>query len=560
MCVPLLLAATTAAIFDPDAFSPILPLPLEQRNGSSELLVLPNLTWTLGKGAADSEVLRAAVARYRSLIFAWGRAGSGSHAVDGRLSTMHVSVGNPADDASALQLGMDESYRLDVKREHATLAANTVWGALRGLETFSQLVTWEAECDSYVLRWAPWHIEDAPRFPVRGVLLDTARHYISVDAIKRQIDALAYVKMNVLHWHAVDEQSFPLVSERFPSLSAAGAFAPKAVYTPDQVSDIVTYARFRGVRVLLELDMPGHSTAWSLGAPSHLFIHCPGGAAGDFDGDHAMLDPTLEDTYNFVELLLAETASRFPDAALHLGGDEVDTSCWNTSASVRAWLAARPGTTLDDLFVAFELRVHAIAQKLGRHVVTWADVYLAAAARNTSLPPSATVQVWGKQPTLTQVVRSGHRVVRSTGYYLSVGFSTGGCASVWETLYNDDPMPEGLSEAEQRLVLGAEAAMWGEVTDEYFLDQKLWLRASVLAERLWSANETIASRVSPWPASYTSPDINARLVRHRCRLLQRGVRAQPYSTIAVPLRSRWSQCELWLPSCLVTRAAVQVVK
>ena len=436
----------------------------------------------------------------------------------------------------------------------ATLTAATVWGALRGLETFSQLVYWDLDLQrpadpeaGYVLRWAPWVIDDAPRFKHRGVLIDTARHYLSVATIMRQIDAVAFCKMNTLHWHAVDGDAFPIRSDAFPQLAEMGAYSPVATYSKEQVAAVVDHARFRGVRIVVEFDVPGHSTAWSLGLPD-LFISCPPSAArGDFGGITRMLDPTDPKAYAFLDALIAEMAPRFPDNVMHFGGDEVDLHCWNASATVQRWLAAHPGKTVTDLYVEFELKLHAIAARHNKSVSSWADVFLAANATKTALPPGSVAQVWGRSPSVADVARAGVGSVRSTGYYLNGGFSTGGCAVVWESIYNDDPMPEGLTPAEEAHVLGGEAAMWGEITDDFNIDSKLWFRAAVLAERYWSSNASIAAQVTPWPASYTSPDINARMIRHRCRLLQRGIQAQPYSTLAVTARSRWSQCELFLP-------------
>ena len=592
--------------WDPEAVDGLLPLPASATNGSWQLAVPPTLRFALVNGSQHSTVLSRAISRYRGIIFAWGNASAPRPDAVKKLTLTEVlvQIDDAYDNLDSLQAGMNESYKLSIPLSGAAvLRAPTVWGALRALETLSQLITWESDDGSYVLRWAPWHIADAPRMPHRGVMIDTARHFISIRAIKRQIDALSYNKMNVLHWHAVDEQSFPLVSSRLPGLTALGAFTPAATYSPADVDDIVEYARERGVRVLLEIEMPGHSTAWSLSEPS-LFIECAPGPAADFGGLRRQLDPTSDATYAMIDALLGDVAARLPDRAIHLGGDEVNLPCWSRSATVRAWLAARPNATLQDLYLHFEARVHALAASHGKAVHTWADVYSAAAARGARLPPSAVAQVWGDRPTVAQVARAGYGVVNSNGLYLSGGYSTGGDSVVWEvtalapvapnailscapawgrqtpapdarprrpprrsrprhgpldtgalaclpspaqSIYNSDPVPEGLSPSEAARVLGAEAAMWGEVTDEFFLDQKLWLRASVLAERLWTPNATIAARVKPWPASYMSADINMRMVRHRCRMLQRGVAAQPYATLGIPFRSRWSQCELWLP-------------
>ena len=192
-----------------------------------------------------------------------------------------------------------------------------------------------------------------------------------------QIDALAYNKMNTLHWHAVDADSFPLELEAFPQLATKGAFAPKATYSVAEQEQIVEYARQRGVRVLLETDLPGHDTAWSEALPD-LFITCPNLDRGNFGGEQRVIDPTLNATWEFLDKFFEELSGRFPDRYLHLGGDEVNVGCFNASASVRKWVAAQGGNaTLADVYVYFETRVHALAAKHGKSVQTWHNAFQA---------------------------------------------------------------------------------------------------------------------------------------------------------------------------------------
>ena len=276
------------------------------------------------------------MARYRSLIFGWGPGRAAAAAAVPELLLLVITVEDGDD--RAMQLHADESYRLTVPTggAPATLTAPTTWGALRGLESLSQLIEWREESASYELRMAPWEITDAPAFPYRGALIDTARHFLPLPTLLRQIDALAFNKMNTLHWHAVDADSFPLEMTAFPELAQKGAFAPQGVYTVRQQEEVVEYARQRGVRVLLETDLPGHSTAWSVSHPE-LFITCPNRNKGNFKGYSRVIDPMINDTWAFLETFIGEIAGRFPDGYLHLGGDEVDVSCFNASAAVRSW-------------------------------------------------------------------------------------------------------------------------------------------------------------------------------------------------------------------------------
>lgn len=182
--------------------------------------------------------------------------------------------------------------------DEATLAAQSVWGALRGLESFSQLL--HIAADTMSLRLNLTDIEDAPRFPHRGLLLDTARHYMPMDTIRTLLDGMAYSKLNVFHWHIVDDQSFPYQSQRFPELSRNAAYHPtNAVYTPNDTAAIIQYARLRGIRVLVELDTPGHVRSWGVSHPE-LLTEC----GGDWAGKLGPLNPAEERVYPFVEELL----------------------------------------------------------------------------------------------------------------------------------------------------------------------------------------------------------------------------------------------------------------
>ena len=526
-----LLRVATLAIIDPDAHCPLLPLPQNWTNGTTALLVSSNIPLTLSATAQKSEVLVAAAKRIKSIMFAWGASSQPPSTESPTLTAITLDVADPTDSAASLQLGVDESYSLVVgatARATAVLKASTVWGALRALETLSQLVEVAMQKDGgmpsavapprYELRWAPWSIADAPAFMHRGVMIDTARHFLPLETLLRQIDALAFSKLNTLHWHAVDADAFPLDIAAFPYLSRNGAYSPAARYTEDDQKAVVQYARERGVRVIVELDMPGHISAWSLGLNDSLFIDCAKANSGDYNGVTKVLDLASPDALAAMVSVVDDAAKRFPSSHVHLGGDEVDLRCVNASASAQAWILAQGGNaTVEDLYVDFERRLHAAVGRRRRRrgdsrrdarygaegsqqlrVVTWADVWTAANASgslSTALPPGAVAQVWGRSPSVSDVAKSGVDVVRSTGYYLSTGFSTGGTDLVWESLYNVDPMPEGLSKAEAAHVLGAEACMWGEVTDQFNIDSKTWLRASVLAERLWTSNATIAANV-----------------------------------------------------------------
>jgi hypothetical protein len=350
----------------------------------------------------------------------------------------------------------------------------------------------------------------------------------------------------------------------------------------------------------------------------------------------SMFDPTSEVTYTFLDSFLGEMAQLFPDRVLHLGGDEVGTTCYNQSASVQAWLARHPGVGLDDLIPMFWTRVHEIAARYGKSVMNWEETFEAIYLKggtgvckqgapgsppvtnckggsgctgynatkndtapggakscvaptprhqsvNASLPTDAIVHAWVNQGDVlnTQLSATKFRSVSSMGYYFSAlaGLST------WEYIYNTDPacIYNGmclydLPAVSQEAFLGIEACIWSEHEDENTLDH-YWTAMSMLGERLWTQNATIAAHGDEYPpgmvckatnktgccppgnppgswttvsgsagcANYLNPSINTRIVKHRCRLEQRGFRPTQYDTDILSFESKWLQCASWLP-------------
>src|SRR5712664_3302466 len=216
------------------------------------------------------------------------------------------------------ELGEDESYMLSITSDSAKIDAPTPMGAMHGLQTFLQLV--EVSPDGFAAPAVT--IQDKPRFPWRGLMIDVARHFIPLDVLKRNLDGMEAVKMNVFHWHLSEDQGFRAESKKFPKLHTLGSDG--LYYTQDEIRDLIAYARDRGVRVVPEFDMPGHSTAWFVGNPE--LASGPGPYEierkwGVFD---PAMDPTNEKTYKFLDEFVAEMTKLFPDHYFHIGGDEVN--------------------------------------------------------------------------------------------------------------------------------------------------------------------------------------------------------------------------------------------
>jgi hexosaminidase len=366
----------------------------------------------------------------------------------------------------------DESYTLEISSGGATLETTTTVGALRGLETVLQLI--EADSAGWYLPSA--RIEDRPRFPWRGLLIDVGRHWEPPEVIKRQLDGMAAVKLNVLHWHLSEDQGFRVESRRFPRLQQLGSDG--LYYTQEQIRDIVSYARDRGIRVVPEFDMPGHSTAWFVGYPAYASGPGPFAIERRFGVFAPTFDPTRNQTYQFLEGFIAEMAALFPDSYWHIGGDEVEGSQWRTNRRIRAFMRAHRLENNGALQAYFNRRLSAILTRHGKRMVGWDEIL------HPALPRTTVVQSWRGQASLLEGARRGYRGILSAGWYLDHMRTA-------EFHYLVDPLPEGnaLSAAEASRVLGGEACMWGEHVTPESIDSRIWPRLGAIAERLWSPRD-----------------------------------------------------------------------
>jgi len=488
--VLLLLAAQSLEADPAPPALALMPMPARLEGGGGELTLDRRSTFSMA-GACDDRVARA-LGRTAAAV---GLPEAASRGAQGRvaLQVECAATGGPVE-----ALGEDESYRLDVGPKGALLTAPNPVGALRGLETFEQL----ARRTGGRVDVPAVHIEDRPRFPWRGLLIDPGRHFLPVDVVKRTLDGMAAVKLNVLHWHLTDDQGFRIESRIFPRLHEQGSDG--LYYSQDQVRDVIAYARDRGIRVVPEFDMPGHVTSWLPAHPELASLPGPYPLERRWGIKDPTFDPSREEPYRFIEAFLREMAGLFPDAYIHTGGDEVTGRQWNGSAAISDFMYREGLRDAADLQAYFSRRLATLVEGRERKMVVWDEVL------HRESPRGGIVQVWRSAEPLVRVVRSGSQALVSFGYYLDhmrpASFH-----------YAVDPVPAhlGLSAPEAARILGGEACMWGEYVSAQNIESRTWPRAAAIAERLWSPPTVVDAEDMYRRLETVSARLEARGLRHR---------------------------------------------
>ncbi|KAF5398701.1 Beta-hexosaminidase subunit alpha [Paragonimus heterotremus] len=433
--------------------------------------------------------------------------------VSGTITTMEIEIAENCDELSEKlwpEHEMNERYSVYVKPKTVVIRAETVWGALHGLETTSQLF-YRTKQNLRVIQAQELH--DNARFGHRGFLIDTSRHFLPVETIFQFLDAMAMVKMNVLHWHIVDTQSFPYQSYTYPKLSDMGAYDSIAyVYTKIAVERILEYARLRGIRVMPEFDTPGHAASWGLGYPK-LLTECY--KDGKPTGVYGPINPVRTYTYEFLIRLFEEVTKVFPDKLIHLGGDEVVFDCWQSNPEVLQFMdqmgMGRNFTLLQSYYTEQLIKLVRRLPTNGRNMipVVWQEVF----ENGFRSDKDTIIHVWKGDwpPMMKNITKAGFHVLFSSCWYLDL-ISYG---VDWPAYYNCDPTSFGGTPEEIARVIGGEAALWGEHVDHTNLFSRAWPRGVAVAERLWSSG------------NFSSTEFAPRLDEVRCRMIRRGWEAEP---------------------------------
>lgn len=389
-------------------------------------------------------------------------------------STPQFVIKTTGSSAAIQQLGEDEAYHLEVSPNHVLLSAANPLGILHGLQTFLQLV--ENTPQGFVVNAIT--IDDSPRFPWRGLMLDAGRHFMPLDTVRQTLDGMEAVKLNVFHWHLSEDQGFRVESKTFPLLQEKGSDG--MYYTQDEIRSVIEYARERGIRVIPEFDMPGHASAWFVGYPDLASGSGPYHIERKWGIFDPAMDPTRESTYSFLDKFIGEMTAIFPDAYFHIGGDECNGKEWDANPRIQQYMHAHNLKDNAALQAYFTSRVQKLVTKRHKITVGWDEVL------QPDTPKDVVIQSWRGQESLAKAAKLGYRGLLSNGYYIDLNEPA-------SRHYAVDPLEKAtadLTPEQQKRIVGGEATMWSEFTTPEIVGSRIWPRTAAIAERFWSPQST----------------------------------------------------------------------
>ena len=448
---------------------PLMPLPSQVKLGTGEFVINNGFGITL-EGFTEPRLERAQQRFLQILsretgIPLWREA---------FLNQPMFFIKTTGPSAPVQQVDEDESYHLQITADAVHLQAANPLGVLHGLQTFLQLVRITPQGFAV----AAMTIDDQPRFAWRGLMLDAGRHFMPLNVVFRTLDGMEAVKLNVFHWHLSENQGFRAESLKFPLLQQKGSDG--LFYTQEDIRAVVAYARERGIRVVPEFDMPGHTTAWFVGYPDLASGPGPYHIEREWGVFDPAMDPTRESTYTFLDTFIGEMTGLFPDAYFHIGGDECNGKEWDRNPRIQQYMKAHALKNNDALQAYFTARVQKIVAAHSRIMVGWDEVL------QPTTPKDVVIQSWRGPQFVGEAVRGGNRAMLSAGYYIDLNQSAA-------EHYAADPEGEGpskLTSEQGKRILGGEATMWSEFVTPENVDSRIWPRTAAIAERLWSPRDT----------------------------------------------------------------------
>ncbi|TDE02723.1 beta-N-acetylhexosaminidase [Flavobacterium sandaracinum] len=382
-----------------------------------------------------------------------------------------------------IEINEDESYQLIINSNKIIINATNDLGALHGLETLLQLL--QNNSTSYYFPIV--EISDSPRFTWRGLMIDAARHFQPVDVIKRNLDAMASMKMNVFHWHLADDQGWRIQLKNHPKLTELASDGN--FYTKEEIKKIVQYADERGILVIPEIDVPGHASALLTAYPEIGSKVGEGKITYEVQRNsgifNATLDPTNPKTYEILSSIFDEVCPLFPGSYFHIGGDENNGKEWNANPAIQQFKQDNNLANNHDLQTYFNMKLIPMLKKHNKKLMGWEEIM------TENMSKDAIIHAWrgtneGQEAggALIKAAKSGYNTVLSNGYYIDLMLGL-------ESHYLNDPLPKKiiLSPEVKARILGGEAAMWSELVTPLNIDSRIWPRTAAIAERLWSNAE-----------------------------------------------------------------------
>lgn len=489
-CLVFLLALSTFAQ-NAKSSLPLMPWPQKIELQTGNFVLTPRFNLSVS-GNPNSRVFNAATNFLRRLDGRTGmffKQGFVTTTNEYSKAQLQIQCAKPG----VIDLYQDESYQLKIDSNQILITATSDLGAMHGLETLLQLLT----VKDGVFSFPNVVITDMPRFTWRGLMIDVARHFQPVEVIKRNLDAMAAFKMNVFHWHLVDDQGWRIEMKKHKVLTdkaSDGMF-----YTQEEIKNVVKYAADRGILVVPEIDVPGHASAILTAFPeigskvvtvnkgdaeqnqkvSALVQYTLERNAGVFS---PTLDPSNPKTYQILSEIFDEVCPLFSGKYFHIGGDENEGKDWDSNPKIQEFMKKNKLANNHELQTYFTMQLVPMLQKHGKALMGWEEIM------TKNLSKSAIIHSWkgvneGVAPgsSLVKAVKNGYKTVLSNGYYIDL---VQGVAQH----YLVDPMPNdaSLTADEKSRILGGEATMWSELVTPTTIDSRIWPRTAAIAERLWS--------------------------------------------------------------------------
>ena len=376
-----------------------------------------------------------------------------------------------------LELHENENYSIEINSQQVEVTAETDLGAIHALETLMQLVS--VNENGYYFPGVV--IVDEPRFAWRGLMLDVVLHFMPMDVVKRTLDGMAAVKLNVLHLHLSNDQAFRVESKQFPQLqmiSSNGLY-----FTQENIREIVRYAGQLGIRVVPEFVSPAHTTAILHAFPELASVKKNYALERYFGVFDPVMDPTNEKVYSFLDKLYSEMAALFPDRYFHIGGDENTGKDWEKTPHIKTFMTAHHMRSYMELQTYFNKRILPIVRKNHKIMMGWDEIL------QPGVPQDVVIQSWRGNDAFYQSIRNGYQAILSYGYYIDL-------IQPAAYHYSNDPLPDTvkLSGEEVKRILGGEATMWSEHVTPETVDSRIWPRTAAIAERLWSPQDVRDTR------------------------------------------------------------------